>query len=160
MHKQLQRTLPKTAFLTFEACFPDSVVGFRTFDKIVTPAFVELFIKSTQSRIEEYAPATAQKNINLTTLESLVIPICGTTEQAEVVRLLDACLEAAETLDAEIDANLARADALRQSLLKKAFVGELVPQDPDDEPADALLARIRAEYNTSPPKRSGRSTQA
>ena len=151
--------IAETAFLTFKACFPDSIVGFRAFDKIVTPAFVELFIKSARSRIEEYAPATAQKNINLTTLESLVVPICGTAEQAEIVRILDACLEAVEALDAEINANLARAYALRQSILKRAFSGQLLPQDPTDEPASAFLARILVQRDTEPFKRPRRRAQ-
>ena len=56
-------------------------------------------------------------------------------------------------LDKEIDVSLARADALRQSILRKAFAGQLVPQDPDDEPASALLERIRAERAKTPGKR-------
>ena len=67
--------------------------------------------------------------------------------RAEVVRLLDLELDAADTLEAEIDAALARAEALRQSILKDAFAGRLVPQDPQDEPASDLLARIGASCN-------------
>lgn len=70
-------------------------------------------------------------------------------------------LEAAGGLESEIDAALTRADALRQSILKKAFSGHLVHQDPDDEPAATLLARIKAERAKAPkaPKarRTGRS---
>ena len=68
-------------------------------------------------------------------------------------------LRPADALNKEIDANLARADALRQSILKKAFSGELVSQDPDDEPAQALLARIRASRggdSTTRPRRRAR----
>ena len=55
-----------------------------------------------------------------------------------------------------LDAALQRSEALRQAILKKAFSGRLVPQDPADEPASALLARLRAERTTAsatPPRR-------
>lgn len=137
--------IAQTAFLTFDACFPDSIVGFTTVDELLIPKFVELFIKSAQANIEAYAPATAQKNINLTTLEALVIPLCGQQEQLKLVSILDERLEAADRLATEIDAALVHADALRQSILKRAFSGQLVPQDPTEEPASALLARIQQE---------------
>jgi type I restriction enzyme S subunit len=50
-----------------------------------------------------------------------------------------------DKLEATVNANLKQASALRQFILKRAFSGELVPQDPDDEPASVLLARIREE---------------
>ncbi|MCY4172687.1 MAG: restriction endonuclease subunit S [Cyanobacteria bacterium MAG CAR3_bin_5] len=137
--------IAETAFLSFDACFPDSVVGFTTFGVVIIPKYVELFIKSARENIEAYAPATAQKNINLKTLETLIIPCCGQAEQAEIVRLLDTRLDAADALEAEIDAALTRATAMRQSILKKAFSGKLVPQDPQDEPATMMLERIRTE---------------
>ncbi|SEL29224.1 type I restriction enzyme, S subunit [Halomonas daqiaonensis] len=84
-------------------------------------------------------------SINKTVLKALPVPICSPAEQAEITRLLDVRLEAADALDAEIDAALTRADALRQSILKKAFSGQLVSQDPEDEPASALLERIKTE---------------
>ena len=86
-----------------------------------------------------------QSNINGTKLQAYPFPICSPAEQTEVVQILDNRLDATETLEGEIDAAIARAEALRQSVLKKAFSGQLVPQDPTDEPAIALLARIRAD---------------
>ena len=86
-----------------------------------------------------------QSNINASKLQEYPFPYCSSAEQAEIVRILDEKLEAADALEAEIDAALTRADALRQSILKKAFSGQLVPQDPDDEPAAALLERIKVE---------------
>lgn len=59
-------------------------------------------------------------------------------EQAEIVRLLEETLKVAGALEAEID-------ALRKSILKKAFFGQLVPQGPEGESASALLERIKAE---------------
>jgi predicted GIY-YIG superfamily endonuclease len=68
-----------------------------------------------------------QKNINLTTLENLVVPLCSLPEQQEIVRLLDAQFEAIERNERELDAALKRSEALRQSILKRAFSGRLVP---------------------------------
>ena len=59
----------------------------------------------------------------------------------------------------EIDENLQKADALRQSILKKAFSGKLVAQDPNDEPASVLLERIRAEKEAQSGKRKPKQKQ-
>ncbi|MCQ2005690.1 restriction endonuclease subunit S [Rhizobium sp. NRK18] len=101
---------------------------------------------NVRGQIESKAKSTSGvNNINAKELQELQVPICTPAEQVEIVRLLDARLDAADALETEIDAALTRADALRQSILKKAFSGQLVPQDPEDEPASALLDRIKAE---------------
>ena len=66
-------------------------------------------------------------------------------EQRRIVGEVERRLSVAQQAEAAVEASLARAERLRQSILKQAFSGRLVPQDPDDEPASALLARIRAE---------------
>ena len=58
-------------------------------------------------------------------------------------------LSVVSQLEAMVEANLKRAERLRQSVLKEAFAGRLVPQDPDDEPASVLLERIRQEREAS-----------
>ena len=137
--------IAETAFLGFDGCFPDSIVGFTAAKTLVLPEYVELFIKSVRTRIEAYAPATAQKNINLTTLESLVVPLSSLEEQRVLVNQLEAVLSVLDDQRAVIDNQLLKATALRQVILKKAFAGELVAQDPRDEPASVLLDRIKAE---------------
>ncbi|WP_170043954.1 restriction endonuclease subunit S [Brevirhabdus pacifica] len=114
---------------------------------LVPKNLVYLMMEPTvRGQIENKAKSTSGvNNINAKELQELQVPICSAAEQSEIVRILDARLEAADALEAEIDAALTRADALRQSILKKAFSGQLVPQDPDDEPASALLERIKAE---------------
>jgi type I restriction enzyme S subunit len=114
-------------------------------DQVVTE-FVAYYLRSPQvfDQVEELVHGVGRPRINTTQIKELHLPICSPVEQAEIVRVLDARLEAADALEAEIDAALARAEAMRQSILKQAFSGRLVPQDPTDEPAAALLARIKA----------------
>lgn len=137
--------IAETAFLGFDGCFPDSVVGFSAFKKTIIPEYVDFFIQAARMRIEAYAPATAQKNINLETLENLVVPYCCLEEQRKILDILEERFSVIDQLDQTITTALQQAEALRQSILKKAFSGQLVPQDPNDEPVSELLARIKAE---------------
>ena len=99
-----------------------------------------------RGQMETKAKSTSGvNNINAKELQELHVPICTVAEQAEIVRILDAQFKAADALDAEIDAALTRAEALRQSTLKKALSGRLIHQSLTDEPAIVLLERIRAE---------------
>ncbi len=137
--------IAETAFLGFDACFPDSVVGFTAFDSVVHAEYIEYFIQAARTRIEAYAPATAQKNINLETLENLIVPFCSAAEQQVLLSALEEKLSEADQLDQTLATALQQSAALRQSILKKAFCGQLVKQDKNDEPAAVLLERIRAE---------------
>ncbi|MYB76050.1 MAG: restriction endonuclease subunit S, partial [Chloroflexi bacterium] len=136
--------------------FAGYLIRLRPISEILLSRYlIHLMIEpNVRAQIEAKAKSTSGvNNISAKELQELNIPICSPAEQAEVVRILDARLEAAELLDGEIDTNLARADALRQSILKRAFAGQLVPQHPDEEPASALLERIRAERAETPGKR-------
>jgi len=109
--------------------------------------------------LDRHCTGSTIKHLTGKALKNVPIPVCSVAEQAEIVRILDSHLYAAKSLETEIDTALARADALRQSILKKAFAGKLVPQDPTDEPAQALLARIRASRDgdaTAKPRKSAR----
>ena len=103
-----------------------------------------LMAPSVRDQIETKAKSTSGvNNINAKELQELYVPICSIAEQAEIVRILDSRLDAATALDAEIDAALTQAKTLRQSILNRAFSGQLVQQDAADEPAIVLLDRLR-----------------
>ncbi|MFO4664866.1 restriction endonuclease subunit S [Vibrio cholerae] len=95
-----------------------------------------------QKRIEESSKSTAQSNLFLGPIKELEIPLPSMEEQKEIVRLVDQYFAFADTIEAQVKKAQARVDKLTQSILAKAFRGELVPQDPNDEPADKLLERI------------------
>lgn len=133
-----------SGLLTFEACFPDSVVGLVTPHQALA-RYVELFMQTARANLDAYAPATAQKNINLEILNTVAVPLPPLSEIEAIVQAVgDVQTEAVETLGAVPDSV-----TLRQSILHAAFTGRLVPQDPADEPAAALLARLRATSTTT-----------
>ncbi|MCY1670174.1 restriction endonuclease subunit S [Novosphingobium sp. SL115] len=114
--------IAKTGVLTFDACFPDSIVGLTCADG-VNPRYVELFIRTVREELDRWAPATAQKNINLETLYEVAVPLPSTTEQARIVTVAREETGLETTLE---DAGLeALASTLRQSILAAAFRGEL-----------------------------------
>jgi type I restriction enzyme S subunit len=127
--------------------FESNIMRLRISDGI-EPAFVSLFLSSVAglSFLRVNAKnAVNQASVNQTDVSSTPMPLCSPDEQREIVNSIEAALSALAVLQSDIDLNLQKAEALRQSILKKAFAGELVPQDPADEPARELLARIRAE---------------
>ncbi len=139
-----------TGILTYPACFPDSVVGFISDDDPVTTKFLEMFMRTVRAELERFAPSTAQKNINLKVLSDLAIPVPPLAEQHRIVADVERRLSLIQQAETAVDASLKRAGRLRQSILKLAFSGRLVPQDPNDEPASVLLERIRAQRAAAP----------
>ena len=100
-------------------------------------------------------------SINKSMLSALPISLPSSEEQAEIVRRVEDLFAYADRLDARYTTARALVEQLPPALLAKAFRGELVPQDPNDEPASVLLERIRAKCDseaTNKPKRRGQKT--
>ena len=104
----------------------------------------------------------AVRGINIGDVRALQLPLPSQEEQAEIVRRVETLFAFADRLEARYNAARAQVERLTSSLLAKAFRGELVPQDPNDEPASALLARIRAqrESTTAGQAQRGRGRKA
>lgn len=84
-------------------------------------------------------------SVNITTLASLPVPVIPAAEQEVILEGVNRRLSVVDELGSMLDSSLRRAARLRRAILEKAFRGELVPQDPNDEPAAILLERIRVE---------------
>ena len=112
------------------------------------PDYVCFFINSQHGRAyiaQVRSQQVGQANVNGTKLATMPIPLPPLAEQRRIVAEVERRLSVIQQAEAAVEASLARAERLRQSILKQAFSGRLVPQDPGDEPASALLERIRAE---------------
>ncbi|MBD2148946.1 restriction endonuclease subunit S [Pseudanabaena sp. FACHB-1277] len=134
-----------TAILSYPACFPDSVVGFVCDDKKCLPEFFKWSIDMISEDLESFAPATAQKNINLAILNDIELFCPPLEEQKEIVRRVEEMFEKIDRMEREYQQAAKLCDRLEQATLAKAFRGELVPQDPDDEPASVLLEQVKRE---------------
>ncbi|MCU8207858.1 restriction endonuclease subunit S [Vibrio vulnificus] len=150
--------IAETAILGFDACFPDSVVGFIPQNESVSVEYIEFFFRTAREDLDRYAPATAQKNINLAILETVSVPFMSIEEQKELVLQVTEKLEATNTAEATIDEKIQHSASLKSSILAKAFSGELVPNS-CAENALELLENIKAEKETMAETKPKRSTK-
>ncbi len=138
--------IAETAILKIKACFPDSIVGFRPEKSVCDVNFIHYFFKTIKEELNYYAPATAQKNINLGVLRKVMVPLPHLNEQHIIVDKIENVLSILNNINRNITSiYVYQSKNFKFSILKKAFEGSLVSQDPSDEPADELLKRIKTE---------------
>jgi type I restriction enzyme, S subunit len=120
--------------------------------------YIDYFLKSKQGRKEIETRATgnqqSMRNISQMAFNAIEIPYAPLQEQKEIVRRIESLFKLADNIEQQYQQAEIDLQTLNQSILAKAFRGELVPQDPNDEPASVLLERIRAEKDKAKPKKS------
>lgn len=122
-------------------------IKIRCMRDMMHPAYLKAAINSHVGRLQ-IGPMTqgvAQKKVSLGRFSVLAIPLPPADEQAAILRILGEAFSNADEQLAAIDVVLRQSAAQRQNILRAAFSGQLVPQDPNDEPASVLLERIRSE---------------
>jgi type I restriction enzyme S subunit len=109
--------------------------------------YISLAIRSPflQSQIEEQKTQTAQANIFQGRIKVLALPIAPFDEQKLIIRRINEALQSIRFLEEQFIDLKSAFQSLDQSILSKSFRGELVEQDPNDEPASVLLERIQKE---------------
>ncbi|MDE0088669.1 MAG: restriction endonuclease subunit S, partial [Candidatus Poribacteria bacterium] len=135
------------AYQDFEGGF-GTFCGLVRISEEVNQKFIGLFFQSPiyRNEISRLSIGININNLRRENIEEMLIPLPPLTEQEKIVFDLEQYLSVADKTEATLEAELKRAERLRQSILKHAFSGKLVPQDPNDEPAEILLARIQAEH--------------
>lgn len=138
-------TIGKTGFARVSCTTNQQINALTVVEAFVHPEFVFWFFVSPdgQKQVVGNSSATTLPILNKSKFEALAIPLPPPAEQHQIVAEVERRLSIVAGAEAQVDANLRRADRLRQSILKQAFSGQLVPQCPSDEPASMLLERIR-----------------
>ncbi|MEZ9240173.1 restriction endonuclease subunit S [Vibrio splendidus] len=122
--------------------FQKSVAVIKLVKNHISSKYFALYLEAGVERLKNKSSGTAVKNLLLRDIRDMSISLPSIAEQKEIVRLVDQYFAFADTIEAQVKKAQARVDNLTQSILAKAFRGELVAQDPTDEPADKLLERI------------------
>ena len=121
--------------------------------------YLYYFLRFLTSRYRAIHQGAAQPNLNIDIVKSTPVPIPPIEEQKEVILRIEKLFKAIDLMAQEYQKASQLCDRLEQATLSKAFRGELVPQDPNDEPAAALLERILAERQEQPKSKAVKSKQ-
>ncbi|MCJ2180813.1 hypothetical protein [Novosphingobium album (ex Hu et al. 2023)] len=134
----------------------DKVLRLRVRDGFQEWAFAFLRSPIGRAQVEDAASGISMHNITQGNLASLRLPLPPDDERQAGLALINSAFAHADRMEAEAARARALIDRLEAALLAKAFRGELVPQDPADEPASTLLARIRTQRAATPKPKRGR----
>ncbi|MCP5230532.1 MAG: restriction endonuclease subunit S [Zoogloeaceae bacterium] len=123
--------IAETGILDFDACFPDSVIGVVVDETLTTSDYVEYLIQYVKAELQAEGKGSAQANINLATFENRTFPFPDLATQNTLVNKLNALLSALDDLVPVCERKLVQLAELKQSLLQKAFTGQLTAADAD-----------------------------
>jgi type I restriction enzyme S subunit len=139
-----------------DCCFQNTLIRVRPLVRPVSFLYYHLLGDALSGRLGRAARGVGIHHLGAERADSWEVALPPLAEQQRIVAEVERHLSVIEAAENVVRANLKRAERLRQAILQRAFQGKLVPQDPTDEPASALLERIRAERETSPSLRSRR----
>ena len=130
-------------------CFQNTLIRVRVCPDVVPYLHCHLLSDARSGALGRAARGVGIHHLGAQRAESWMVALPPLAEQRRIVAEVERRLSVIQRTEAAVEANLTRAERLRQSILKQAFSGKLVPQDPSDEPASVLLERIRAERDAA-----------
>lgn len=147
------KTRGQASILDIEACHNQNTAAIRQIDGLTKPEYLYYFLYYNYQKSRGIGSGNNQKALNQEVINNMIIPFCLLEEQNEIVKQIESRLSVCDSIEQKIKESLEKAEALRQSILKKAFEGNLLTAQElaeckladDYEPADVLLERIKAE---------------
>lgn len=152
-------TLGVPKICNIETTFNDGIAAFLGL-KESSLLYHYYFWLSKTEQLRAINQGAAQPNLNTDLIREFPIPLCSEQEMKIVSQAIEQQFSLIEDLERTIDTELQKAESLRQSILKSAFAGTLVPQDSTDEPASALLERIRSQKAAEKPRKPSKKRVA
>lgn len=150
-------TLGVPKITAIDGCINDGSVALLGLAEPVK-SYLYWFLRGKTEALRSLNQGAAQPNLNTSIVKAIEVPLPPLDEQTEIVRRVEALFAFADRLEARLQSARTMADRLTPALLAKAFRGELVPQDPNDEPASELLRRLQANPAATKPRRRLRSS--
>lgn len=143
------RTRGQVAILDIPACNNQNAAAIRVSEVGLSPEFVYYYLMGKYQENRRLGSGNNQPALNKARVQAIPLPLAPLAEQYRIAQALDVRLSITEHLEAESLAVNVRCARLRQAILKWAFEGKVADQDSSDEPASALLERIRLETSAS-----------
>jgi type I restriction enzyme S subunit len=156
------KTRGKCSELLIDACTNQAIAAiyFENHDIRIKP-FLKYFLLKNYSDIRKMAAGGVQPNLNLGIIKGTTFSMpLSWPEQNKIVQEIESRLSICDKIVESIEQGLKQAEALRQSILKQAFEGKLVPQDSNDEPASVLLEKIKSERAAAQPIKKQKKDKA
>ena len=140
-------TIGNPVIIVDEPQFAIKNVALFKYNNLINNKYLKYFLESpkTLNIMHSQAKGSTQKFVGLGYLRTFIFPVCPLNEQRLIVEEIEKRFAVADEVEKVVEQNIEKSKQLKQSILKKAFEGRLVPQDPTDEPASILLEKIKQE---------------
>ena len=139
------KTRGQVSILDISACNSQNSAAIRVSESGMSPEYIFYYLWGQYQVTRKIGSGNNQPALNKSRVQEICFPLPPLIEQHRIVVEVERRLSVIQQSEVAVEACLARAERLRQSILKQAFSGQLVPQDPNDEPASVLLERVKAE---------------
>jgi len=149
------KTRGQAGLLNIQAATNQNVAAVKPLIESIDPKILFYWFISNYEKNRKVGSGGMQQALNARIIKQMSLPLIPYNEQITIISEIERILSIIQASQNTIRTAEKMSDTLRQSILKKAFEGRLVPQDPNDEPASVLLDRIRQEKLTAEPKKRG-----